>query len=156
MFYGLVEIHKTPWTLRPVVSYWGALLASISSWIDYHLQTIRNHIPSNIKDSEDLQNQLNCLHIPYHTKIFTCDAVSMYTNINIDYSIEIITKWFDKYKHETPATLPPKLLIATLTIVMKNNIFNFSNTYWLQKTGTAMGTPCACSIASLYFGYHKR
>ena len=39
---------------------------------------------------------------------------------------------------------------------MKNNIFTFSDTFWLQKTGTAMGTPCACMIATLYFGFHER
>ena len=155
-FYGLVKIHKSPWKLRPVVSCCGSLLAKISSWIDYHLQSIRTNIPSYIKDSEDLQNQLQRLHIPHNTRIFTCDAISMYTNIDIDHSIEIVTKWFDKYKNETPSTLPPKLLIAALTIVMKNNIFTFSDTFWLQKKGTAMGTPCACMIASLYFGFHER
>ncbi len=69
---------------------------------------------------------------------------------------EILTKWFDKYKHESPLSLPPKLLIAALTIIMKNNIFSFSDTFWIQTSGTAMGTPCACMNASLYFGYHER
>ena len=155
-FYGLVKIHKSPWKLRPVVSCCGSLLAKISSWIDYHLQSIRHTIPSYIKDSEQLQRQLQCLHIPLHTKIFTCDAVSMYTNIDIDHSIEIVKKWFDKYKHESPLNLPPKLLIAALNIVMKNNIFTFNDTFWIQQTGTAMGTPCACMIATLYFGFHER
>ena len=39
---------------------------------------------------------------------------------------------------------------------MKNNVFSFGNTYWLQKSGTAMGTPCACMLATLYFSYHER
>ena len=155
-FYGLVKVHKTPWQLRPVVSCCGSLLARVSSWVDYHLQSIRYTIPSFIKDSEELQKQLLQLSIPYNTKIFTCDAISMYTNIDIDHCIEILTKWFDKYKHEAPLSLPPKLLVAAITIVMKNNIFNFSDTFWIQTSGTAMGTPCACMIASLYFGYHER
>ena len=35
--------------------------------------------------------------------------------------------------------------------VMKNNIFMFGDTYWLQKTGTAMGTPAVPDCATLYF-----
>ena len=35
---------------------------------------------------------------------------------------------------------------------MKNNVFQFSDKYFLQLTGTAMGTPPAPSYANLYFG----
>ncbi len=56
-------------------------------------------------------------------------------------SITIIQNWFDKYKSELPPNLPPSLLITALTIVMKNNVFTFGDTFLLQKTGTAMGTP---------------
>jgi hypothetical protein len=38
---------------------------------------------------------------------------------------------------------------------MRNNIFSFSNTYWLQLTGTAMGTPTACSYATVAYGQHE-
>jgi hypothetical protein len=38
---------------------------------------------------------------------------------------------------------------------MKNNIFNFADTYWLQLCGTAMGTPVACAYATLTFGHYK-
>jgi hypothetical protein len=38
---------------------------------------------------------------------------------------------------------------------MENNIFSFSNTYWQQLTGTAMGTPVACSYATIAYGQHK-
>ena len=36
------------------------------------------------------------------------------------------------------------------------NVFEFGNTYWLQKDGTAMGTPCACNYATIVFAYYKR
>jgi hypothetical protein len=38
---------------------------------------------------------------------------------------------------------------------MTNNIFSFGETFWLQLTGTAMGTPTACSYATITFGQHE-
>jgi hypothetical protein len=39
--------------------------------------------------------------------------------------------------------------------VIENNIFSFGNTYWLQLTGTAMGTPVSCSYATVAYGQHE-
>jgi len=38
---------------------------------------------------------------------------------------------------------------------MENNIFSFANTYWLQLTHTAMGTPVACAYATVTFGQYE-
>lgn len=38
---------------------------------------------------------------------------------------------------------------------MKNNIFSFRNSYQLQLSGTAMGTPAACAYATLTYGQHE-
>jgi len=34
-------------------------------------------------------------------------------------------------------------------------IFSFSNTYWIQLSGTAMGTPAACSYATITYGHFE-
>jgi len=38
---------------------------------------------------------------------------------------------------------------------MRNNIFSFQDTYWLQTSGTAMGTPVACAYATITFGHYE-
>ena len=38
---------------------------------------------------------------------------------------------------------------------MKNMVFQLNDTYWLQRTGTAMGTSVACSYATIFYSFHK-
>ena len=39
---------------------------------------------------------------------------------------------------------------------MKNNLFQFDDTFWLEKDGTTMGTPTACLYATISYGIHER
>jgi hypothetical protein len=39
---------------------------------------------------------------------------------------------------------------------MYNNIFQFGDSWWIQKIGTAMGTPCTCIYATIFFAWFER
>ena len=61
----------------------------------YHLQKLKNTIPSYLKDSKELIGMMKELgQLPSNAKLFTADAVSMYTNIDTEHGIETIKKWF--------------------------------------------------------------
>ena len=156
IFYGLIKVHKKPWKIRPVVSCSGSLLAAISIWIDHKLQPLRTNIKSYIKDSDDLLLQLRALPLPTDgIKLGTSDAVSMYTNIDTKHNIHTVTHWLQKISPHLPPDFPSSLLLEAIKIVMENNIFRFGEKYFIQKTGTAMGTPCACILATIYYSIHE-
>ena len=46
--------------------------------------------------------------------------------------------------------ISPGALLHALTIVMSCNLFQFGDTFWLQLTGTVMGTPPAPNYATIY------
>jgi hypothetical protein len=156
-FYLTAKVHKTPWKTRPVVASCGTLMNTISKWIDYQLQKIAKTIPTYIRDSFDLKEQLTELDkLPRNAKLFTADATSMYTNIDTTHAIEKIGEWLEQYKHELPKNFPTEKILEGLNIVMNNNIFKFGDEFFKQIAGTAMGTSAACMYAILYFAYHER
>jgi hypothetical protein len=79
----------------------------------------------------------------------------MYTNINTDIGIQSIKDFLTDNAQKIPTDFPQELFLQVLECIMKHNIFSFADTYWLQLTGTAMGTPAACAYATITFGHFE-
>jgi hypothetical protein len=107
--------------------------------------------PTYFKDSFALKHELNILVIPANASIFTYDAVSMYTNINIDDCLECISTFlstiWNKYECAT--------ITSAMEIVMKNNRMRFGDLIFHQIHGVAMGMSLAPRIANLYVAIYE-
>jgi len=88
--------------------------------------------------------------LPKGAKLFSADAVSMYSNIHTGHGLEVIETFINLHLANLPANFPKQMLLESLTKIMENNIFQFGDTYWWQKSGTAMGTSTAVNYAVLY------
>jgi len=155
IFYGLPKVHKTPFSLRPVVSTTNSLLAVFSIWLDYKMKELLPFIKSYIKNSIEVINDLKTLHIPENALLFSADAISMYTNIDTASGLLSMHDFLIYNQDHIPTTFPKALFLEILETVMNNNIFSFSNTFWHQLSGTAMGTPAACAYATITFGHFE-
>jgi hypothetical protein len=155
-FYILPKVHKNPWKTRPVVSAVSSVPESLSKWIDLHLQQVIHLCPAYLRDTWQLLRDLRALgNIPLDTVVYTADAVSMYTNINTDHALEVFQLWFDLHSLELPPGYPVSKILDGLSLIMRRNVFSFGNRYFHQVNGTAMGTPCACAYATIYYSYHE-
>ena len=94
--------------------------------------------------------------LPPTARLFTSDAVSMYTNIHTDHAIAQISEYLHKSILCRELKIRPEPVVAALKIIMQNNIFQFGDTHWIQLSGTAMGTPPAPSYATLYFAIYEQ
>jgi len=83
IFYGMPKVHKNPMQLRPVVSCVNSLPSIFSSWLDFRMKDLLHLTPSYIKNSTELIKDLRGLNLPRGAKLFTADATSMYTKIDM-------------------------------------------------------------------------
>jgi hypothetical protein len=140
------------WKTRPVVSGTNSLLAIFSNWFDYKLKDLLVHVKSFIKDSNSVLEDLKELHLPKEALLFSANATAMYTNIDTKLGVNSIKAFLLDHIDNLPPNFPINLILQVLAIIMDNNIFSFSDSYWLQLSGTAMGTPVACTYAMMSFG----
>ena len=156
-FRATTKVHKNPVKLRPVVAKCNTTTEAISKWLDCEMQKLAKQLPWCVKDSESFRREVIQLDLPPNARLVTFDAVSMYSNIDLDHAMPIMRRWFESY---IPGPNDPPLasvdtLMAALHLVMRKNIFAFGDSCLLQKIGTAMGTSCAVWFANLYFGAHE-
>ena len=107
-------------------------------------------LPYRCKSSYDLVQDLRKLGpIPTGAYLFTCDAVSMYTNIDTPHALQTIKEYL-RTRPLDGVDLDDFML--GLSAVMKHNVFRFGDFILVQTSGTSMGTPPAPMYATLYFG----
>jgi hypothetical protein len=156
-FYGVYKVHKNgkPKT-RPIVSSVNSIPEIFSKWVDYWLKkVVRKILPTYIRDADHLMNELRRTFpngLPPGARLFSVDAIGMYSNIDTDHGIEVLTRWLHDYRDDLPKCMPVDFVIEALAEIMRSNIFQFGDTYWKQTRGCAMGTSAAVNYAYLYVG----
>ena len=159
-FRATCKVHKHPVKFRPVVAKCGTILEAISKWLDCELQLISKAYLTSwcIKDSDTFRGEVIQHELSPNSRLATLDATAMYSNIDIDHSLEIMERWIDLYTSEgkLPELTHKGTILAGLRLVMQWNLMKFGDSYFQQLIGTAMGTSCAVQFANLYFGWHEK
>ena len=151
-FYLLMKIHKVPMSSRPVCSDCASVVFPLGEWLNQVLLPIAIKQHSYIKDSFSLKRELNGLTLPPNASLITFDAISMYTNIDINHCIDRISLFLPTIfedEHEC------KGIIEALDIVMHNNRMRFGDLIFHQIRGVAMGMSPAPTIANLYVAIYE-
>ena len=157
-FYLTAKVHKPDLEHRPIVANCGTPQSVLSRWIDYKLQKVKSHIGTYIKDSNDLIDKLKELDLPSNARGFKADANKMYTSIDIEHGLEVLRQFLEELEQEgnLPLDFDIDLIVEAASLVMRWNIFEYGDCHFIQKRGTAMGTPFACIWASIYYWMHEK
>ena len=92
--------------------------------------------------------ELQSLNYEPNTILVSLDVKSLYPNIPIDESVQVILKFIEE--QHSPQHPPLCILKQLLIFVLHYNCFNFGDLFFLQVHGIAMGTKLAPNYANLF------
>ena len=97
--YGLPKIHKQGIPLRPIVACSKASVANIGKWLCTAFKLLLYSQNSYIRNSADLVEKLSSTSISENTLVSSFDIVSMYTNIDVTISEELLKNKLEENYH---------------------------------------------------------
>uniref|UniRef100_A0A803JTX1 Reverse transcriptase domain-containing protein n=1 Tax=Xenopus tropicalis TaxID=8364 RepID=A0A803JTX1_XENTR len=149
IIYTLPKVHKDPVTPPGrLISARGSLFSNVALYIDSFLQPLCAHMRSYLPDTSALLDILRgCEILPTDTLFVTLDVRNLYTIIPLDEGIAACRKALVEGHMGAP---PIEFICSLLQLVLTCNYFRFEQSFYLQKTGTAMGSNVAPSYANLY------
>ncbi|MCG8094140.1 MAG: hypothetical protein JAZ17_11035 [Candidatus Thiodiazotropha endolucinida] len=172
-FYGLPKIHKSklikeqcqktttnvlelkdPSDLkfRPIVAGPVCETHRLSNLIDILLKPFIKNVKSYIRDDIDFLSHLP-RKIDKNAMLVSFDVTNLYTNISHSLGLEAIEYWLNKYPNLIHKRFSKSFILEGIKTILENNNFKFDEKYYNQIKGTAMGTKCAPTYATLVLGY---
>lgn len=154
-FYVLYKLHKNPVKTRPVCSTCGSIAEAIGKYVDKLLRPIAQSQRSFFRDTFVLKQRLDQVQLPPNALLFTMDATSMYSNIDSNAALEVLSEYLRRPNIMEQFDYNADCLIEAIGIVLRSNIIKFGDIFAVQKKGVAMGICPAPSIAIIFFAIHE-
>ena len=146
--YGNVKIHKNNNPLRPIISQVLTPTYEVAKKLD---KLVKPYMPANynIKSRDDF---LNILHsTKARGELLSLDVESLFTNVPVVDTIEIIVK--NVYGHPSiPPPLFPREILRNLLLLCTTKVpfRHINGKQYLQKDGVSMGSPLGPTFADFY------
>ena len=148
--YSNVKIHKHDNPLRPIISQILTPTYQLAKNINL---IITPYIPSrySLKSTNDFIDLINAN--PGPGVLASLDVVSLFTNVPIDTTIDIIIKHVYCDSEIPPPKIPQEILKNMLKLCTKEAPFRAPNgKLYLQIDGVTMGSPLGPTFSNFYMG----
>ena len=83
------------------------------------------------------------------------DAVSLFTNVSLEDTVDICRKTLYHNDEICPPTLREKEFVDLMHEMTSGVKFSFENFMYQQCDGVAMGSPLGPVLADIFVGYHE-
>uniref|UniRef100_A0A8C5WJC8 Reverse transcriptase domain-containing protein n=1 Tax=Leptobrachium leishanense TaxID=445787 RepID=A0A8C5WJC8_9ANUR len=153
IFYFLPKIHKNlekpPG--RPIISGIGSISSRLSEYLDRQLQPYVTTTETYLRDTIEMINVLTDVDWKDGDILVTSDVQSLYTIIPHNKGIEAAKFFLEKGQKLQPEQID--FILKGIQLILEHNYFWFSEEFYLQVSGTAMGTRFAPSFANLFMAH---
>ena len=149
--YGRPKVHKENVPLRPIVSMVNSPQHKLAKWLAEMINLVRDAIGKyTLKDSYQMCQLMNDLNIK-NEHLFTMDVNSLFTNVPLSETIDVICNTINKYDLDIP--LPNSELSRLLLLRTSNIKFKFLGQGYRQIDGVAMGSPLGPILADIFVAH---
>ena len=153
--YGTVKTHKDGNPLRPIISQ---ILTPTYQLAKRLNNIVAPYMPNQycLKSTNDFIDIIHSNHnIQFNNSVLaSLDVESLFTNVPIDTTIDIIIKYTYNHHAIQPPKIPQNILRQMLQICTKQSPFiSPTGEYFLQIEGVAMGSPLGPTFANFYMGH---
>ena len=149
VFYTLTKIHKPTLVGSPIISGCGGPTERLSSFVDKLLQPIAQIQDSYPKVTTDFMRFIESTRVHRNTFLVSTDVTSLYTNIPQEEGITIVCNAYENFHANNPP-IATNFLREMLSLILKENSFQFNGKDYLQTYGTTMGTKMAVAFANIF------
>ena len=142
---------------RPIVAGPSSPSHQLSNLIDIILKLLCNKIPSFIRDDLDFLN-----HIPNevdeNTILVTFDVVSRkyYTSVPHNLGLEAVKYWLQNYNRSFTRSFSTKFILDAISIILKENTFQFDNKHYKQIQGSATGYKDGANLCNFSYKLFRK
>ena len=150
-FYCQPKIHQPGAPIRPIVSYSGSPLYNLNKYIANILKTYAKHENNNAKNSTAFSSYIRNVPIEDDEIMVSFDVTSLYTNIPIIDTLNIIKDCVasdDQFTRKT--AIPQDKFLHLVNLVLTTTWYTFNSQFYQQTNGVAMGGPASSITAELY------
>jgi len=153
--YGLWKVHKLKNInnnsippMRLIVPVGKSILRGVSIYVDQLVRPLFNRVVTqNLKDTKSLLKILESSTYDPDVQIAVQDIVALYPSVDIDHGLQC----FREFVSDSSFSNDDIDYIMTMTeLIMRNNIVQFSQKFFVQIKGVAMGNPLAPTFASVW------
>ena len=152
--YGSCKVHKTGYPVRPIVAMINTPEYNLAKYLD---AIIKPYIPMKhaITSNVEFLQKLNDYEIMADDRCISFDAVSLFTNVPLQFTINLIA---DELYCENNTNKPPmsKASLVELLKCATGGMFSHRGQLWQQKDGVSMGNPLAPTMANFFLGVLER
>ena len=152
--YGLPKIHKANVPMRPIISSIGTFSYNVAKFlvpIVFPLTTNEYTLDNSAKFVKEICS----LNLPHQTVMASFDVESLFTNIPLNETIDIILCKFREGDYDTKG-LSEQTLLKLLKITTSESVFTFKDKLYSQIDGVSMGSPLSCCLANIFLCHFEK
>ena len=110
----------------------------------------------SLSNSYEFFNDLKSFRINEDHFIVSLDITSLYTNVPLKETIDILTTLMYDQDQENFRNMTKREFKSLLELSIGDTYFMFNKEYYKQKDGLAMGSPLSATLANIFLCFHER